>query len=91
MISNLSFIKNSYSWEFTFGITILSFALGFIFKSALLYKQRRRILSLEDEMLDNHSRILSLEKKIAQNKIDKSATHKEFGINHRTEREAKVS
>jgi hypothetical protein len=91
MISNLIFIESSYSWEITFGLAIIAFALGFIFKSGVLYKQRRRILSLEDEMLGNHSRILSLEKRIAENKIEKPNTHKEFEINHRAEREAKVS
>ncbi len=92
MILNL-FIEGSYSWEITFGSAIVCFALGFIFKSGVIYKQRKRILRLEDEMLNNHSRILSLEKRIAENKIEKANTHPEFGvITHRTaKREAKIS
>lgn len=70
MITNLIFAAGSYSWETTFGIAILCFFFGFIFKSAVIFKQRKKILRLEDEMLDNHSRILSLEKKLADNKAD---------------------
>ena len=93
MIANLIFIESSYSWEVTLGLAIVGFALGFIFKSGVLYKQRKRILNLEDEMLANHSRILSLEKRIAENKIEKSISHQEFEvITHRNaEREVKVS
>jgi len=39
------------------------FAIGILLKYGIFFKQRRRILKLEDEMLANHSRILSLEKK----------------------------
>lgn len=39
---------------------------GIIFKAALLVKYKKRVLHLEDEMLSNHSRILSLEKKNAE-------------------------
>lgn len=84
MTTNLIFAAGSYSWETTLGIAIVCFFLGFIFKSAVVFKQRKKILKLEDEMLDNHSRILALEKRLAENKAEI--------ITHRaTEREIKVS
>lgn len=93
MATNLLFIESSYSWEVTFGLAIVSFALGFIFKWGVLYKQRKRILNLEDEMLANHSRILSLEKKLAESKKEKKSSHQDFEIisNRNTDREVKVS
>ena len=80
MTAYLIFIDSSYSWEVTFGLAILCFALGFILKSGIIYKQRKRILSLEDEMISNHANILSLEKKLADVKAEKSNQHKDLEI-----------
>ena len=80
------FFQNSYSWEITFGLAFAGFGLGFLFKSGLIFKQRKRILRLEDEMLSNHSRILTLEKKIAENRRDF-----DFTPQRSSEREVKVS
>jgi hypothetical protein len=74
-----------------FGIAIISFILGLTYKMAVVAKQRKRILRLEDEMLSNHSSILALEKKLAE------TTHKEKnGVEHeitaiKTDRELRVS
>jgi hypothetical protein len=80
MIANLIFIDSSYSWEVTFGLAIVCFALGFIFKSGVISKQRKRILSLEDEMISNHAKILSLEKKLADAKPEKASQHTDLEI-----------
>jgi hypothetical protein len=40
--------------------------LGFFLKAGLLRKYKKRILSLEDEMLVNHARILELEKQAVE-------------------------
>lgn len=80
MTTNLIFIDSSYSWETTFGLAIACFALGFIFKSGVIYKQRKRILNLEDEMISNHARILSLEKRIADSKIEKGTSHPDLEL-----------
>jgi hypothetical protein len=80
MTANLIFIDSSYSWETTFGLAIICFALGFIFKSGVISKQRKRILNLEDEMISNHAKILSLEKKIANNKSEKGSQHSDLEI-----------
>jgi len=80
MIANLIFIDSSYSWEVTFGLAIVCFALGFIFKSGVISKQRKRILSLEDEMISNHAKILSLEKKLADSKPEKGSQHTDLEI-----------
>lgn len=44
---------------------VIGFAFGFILKSAVVNKHKKRVLELEDEMLANHSRILENEKEIA--------------------------
>ena len=61
---------------------IVSFALGLMIKTGVIGRQRKRILALEDEMLSNHAKILSLEKKLSevqkehsQNLQDRKADH----------------
>jgi hypothetical protein len=49
---------------------IIGLAVGFFLRLAINAKQKKNILKLENEMLSNHSRILSLEKQL-------SATEKE--------------
>ncbi|MEP6844406.1 MAG: hypothetical protein ABI861_00310 [Panacibacter sp.] len=52
---------------FMAGLTsVLGLLLGFLIKSGILSKHKKRIITLEDEMLANHSRILDLEKKLAE-------------------------
>lgn len=83
MIANLIFIDSSYSWETTIGLAIVCFALGFIFKSGVIYKQRKKILSLEDEMISNHAQILEMEKKLSEVKPEKSNQHSELEVSHK--------
>lgn len=45
---------------------LAGFALGFLIKSAAIAKHKKRVIGLEDEMLTNHSRILELEKQVAE-------------------------
>ena len=45
--------------------------MGLIFKNRLIAKGKRKVLHLEDEMLSNHSRILSLQKQISDIKKEK--------------------
>ena len=45
---------------------MVSFGLGLLIKTGVIVKQRKRILLLEDEMLANHAKILSLEKNLAE-------------------------
>jgi hypothetical protein len=86
------FFQNSFSWEITFGLALAGFALGYLFKNAVIFKQRKKILRLEDEMLANHSRILTLEKKIADTKREMNGTHQDFEFTQRKAgREMKVS
>ena len=80
MITKLALIDSTYSWEVTFGLAILCFALGFLFKSGVIYKQRKRILSLENEMVSNHAQILSLEKKLAEVKPEKTNQHPDLEV-----------
>ena len=80
MIAKLIFTDISYSWEVMLALALAGFVFGFILKSGIIRKQRKRILSLEDEMLTNHSRILSLEKRIADYKSEKNNTHQDFEL-----------
>ena len=59
--------------------------MDFIFKSGVIYKQRKKILNLEDEMLANHSRILSLEKRVADYKSEKNNTQDFELIKHKNQ------
>lgn len=67
----------------TVSFAIAGFVFGFLFKSLVIRKQRKRILQLEDEMLSSHSRILALEKRIADYKAEKTA-HQDFEVLHKT-------
>ena len=51
---------------------ICGFAVGFFLKSAAINKSKKRVLSLEDEMLRNHSHILDLEKQVAELREEKA-------------------
>jgi hypothetical protein len=53
--------------------SICFFGLGLLFKNGLIAKSNKRVLKLEDEMLANHARILSLEKKITELETENSA------------------
>jgi hypothetical protein len=93
MIFDLLFAKNSYSLETVFGLAVITFGLGFLIRSAIILKQRKRILRLEDEMLANHSRILALEKRISETRKDKNGIHQDFDFVSKTnaDREVKAS
>lgn len=80
MIFKLALIDNTYSWETTFGLAIICFALGFLFKSGVILKQRKKILNLENEMISNHAQILSLEKKLAEVKPEKTNQHSDLEV-----------
>jgi hypothetical protein len=49
---------------------VAGFVLGLLIRYGIILKQKRRILTLEDEMLTSHSRILSLEKKLSELRKD---------------------
>jgi uncharacterized membrane protein (Fun14 family) len=58
---------------FMFGLSgIIGFAAGFLLKSAVLIKHKKRAIYLEDEMLANHSRILNLEKQVTELKEERA-------------------
>lgn len=48
------------------------FVFGFLIKSAAIAKHKKRVITLEDEMLNNHSRILDLEKQLAEHREEKA-------------------
>ncbi len=72
--AKLMFLHGNYSTSEILGVILVGVIAGFFLKAAVVIKQRKRILRLEDEMLANHARILSLEKKVAEQKKEKSGS-----------------
>lgn len=64
-ICALLVVKASTIYEIFAALTI-ALLVGFAFKFAALRQYRKRVLHLENEMLENHSRILNLEQKNAE-------------------------
>ncbi len=50
---------------------IIGFIAGYLLRAAIIAKHKSRVLTLEDEMLANHSRILDLEKQVTDLKNEK--------------------
>ncbi len=76
------------------GLTVGAFALGFLLKRAIIAKQRKRILSLENEMLSNHARILELEKKLSDStNAGKNGVVHDYDLlsSRKSDRERKIS
>lgn len=67
-LADFLFFNAPYSESTVILCTIIGASIGFIIRSAIIFKQRKRILRLEDEMLTNHARILSLEKRVSEAK-----------------------
>ena len=44
----------------------IGFILGFMLKSGVIATHKKRVLSVENEMLSSHSRILELEKQVTE-------------------------
>jgi hypothetical protein len=64
--ASLLLLVDNFSLFTVAGAAVAGFVVGYLVKIAIIAKQKRQILKLEDEMLANHSRILSLEKKISE-------------------------
>jgi len=48
----------------------IGFIIGFLLKSSVIAKHKRRVLNVENEMLSSHSRILELEKQVTELKSE---------------------
>lgn len=80
-------------WPADLGIGLACFGLGLLFKRGVIAKQRKRILSLEDEMLSNHSRILALEKKLSEQQAEKKGVVHDYDLRSsiKKDQERKIS
>jgi len=47
---------------------VIGFVIGLLVKSGVVAKHKKRVLSVENEMLSSHSRILELEKQVTESK-----------------------
>ena len=56
------------------------FLLGFMIKYWRIAKYKRRVLKLEDEMLANHSRILQLEKQVAEFREEEAKLNESLSV-----------
>jgi hypothetical protein len=70
-LANLFSFSPLYAF-FSVGIAAFAgFILGYLLKSGIIAKHKKRVMSLENEMLSNHARILNLEKENAQLRSEK--------------------
>jgi hypothetical protein len=74
-LADFLFFNAPYSETTVIGCMLLGVTAGFLIRSAIVFKQRKRILRLEDEMLSNHARILSLEKRVSEAKKEHKSSH----------------
>ena len=84
-------LVHSFTWIDVAAAALISFILGFILKSTILFKQRKRILRLEDEMLSNHSSILELEKAIVEARKEKNTPPQDYDHPTRKSEQLRVS
>ena len=56
---------SSISFIGLFGLLVVGLLTGYLFRAMQRNKSKKQLLKLEDEMLRNHAKILSLEKIIA--------------------------
>jgi hypothetical protein len=77
MTRTISILSNGFFSIYTIAIFgIVGFIAGFVIRLAVNAKQKKNILKLEDEMLNNHSRILTLEKKISRLEVENAELSK---------------
>lgn len=79
------------NWVSIVAAAIIAFGLGMLFKSAMVMKQRKRILRLENEMLANHANILELEKRLAEVKKEKTGGQPSYEMPLKSDRGLKAS
>ena len=59
-------LSPAYSILTVAGAAGIGFVIGLLVKSGVVAKHKKRVLSVENEMLSSHSRILELEKQITE-------------------------
>lgn len=64
-VSTLFFQPISISFLVILGLIVFAFFAGYLLRAMRKNKAQNRILQLEDEMLRNHAKILSLEKNVS--------------------------
>jgi hypothetical protein len=62
---------------------MIGFIGGYLLRSGIIARHKKRILSLEEEMLSNHSHILTLEKEISDLKNGKSSINGAYPVNQK--------
>jgi cell division protein FtsL len=63
-LANLFSLSPAYSILTVAVAGCIGFVLGLLLKSGVIAKHKKRVLSVENEMLSSHSRILELEKQV---------------------------
>ena len=59
-------IKLTLDLSVVVGISVVTFLIGFVFRSSQLKKYKKRVGELESEMMANHAEILELQKERLQ-------------------------
>ena len=59
-------LSPAYSILTVAGAAGIGFIIGMVIKSGVIAKHKKRVLSVENEMLSSHSKILELEKQVTE-------------------------
>ena len=68
MLQIFGVTQTSFSLSLLLVISLVSLLIGYLIRSNAIRKYKNKVVSLENEMLKNHARILKLEKQLAEAK-----------------------
>ena len=68
MLQIFGVTQTSFSFPLLLVISLVSLLVGYLIRSNAIRKYKSKVVSLENEMLKNHARILKLEKQLAEAK-----------------------
>ena len=68
MLQIFGVTQTSFSFPLLLVISLVSLFIGYLIRSNAIRKYKNKVVSLENEMLKNHARILKLEKQLAEAK-----------------------
>jgi len=67
-LADIISLSPAYSILTVAAAAVIGFVIGLLVKSGVVAKHKKRVLSVENEMLSSHSRILELEKQVTESK-----------------------
>jgi len=74
-LADIISLSPAYSILTVAAAAVIGFVIGLLVKSGVVAKHKKRVLSVENEMLSSHSRILELEKQVTELKNEMAKLH----------------